>query len=335
MFDIATEEEIDGRLLSAILNSTVVALWKTFYGRYTGTEGSLDTEVIDVRMLEVPDPRRSSSEISALILQAFDRLACRPIGRLVEEGLMDCHSPDRAEVIASEPLNLADELCRDDRRALDDAVFELLGVKDAGKRQDLVIKLYKETAHHFRKIRVVEIQKQEQRRKTGARRFTADDLSNDAWDAAELSDARPLVQWLDEEPEPKSAFTIPESGAPTLMPASDMYDRAAVYFGRGKRTTRVECESRAQAELLAKVANLGLRGPLQVPTNEQECRHSLARLEVRLAEAQTVFQALAQSRSGDEKTRSQVVELLMHWFLQGRGRRSARSGEAVLQRSEG
>jgi hypothetical protein len=151
MFDIATEEEIDGRLLSAILNSTVVALWKTFYGRYTGTEGSLDTEVIDVRMLEVPDPRRSSSEISALILQAFDRLACRPIGRLVEEGLMDCHSPDRAEVIASEPLNLADELCRDDRRALDDAVFELLGVKDAGKRQDLVIKLYKETAHHFRK----------------------------------------------------------------------------------------------------------------------------------------------------------------------------------------
>jgi hypothetical protein len=334
MFDIATEEERYGRLLSAILNSTVLALWKTFYGRYTGTEGSLDTEVIDVRMLEIPDPRWASPQISARVLLAFDRLACRPIGRLVEGDLMDCHSPERAEAIASGPLNLADELCQNDRRALDDAVFELLGVENAGRRRDLVSKLYEETARHFRKIRVVEIQKQEQRRKTGARRFTADDLSNDAWDAAELSDSRPLAQWLDEEPEPKSPLAIPESGAPSLMPASDMYDRTAVYFGRGKRTTRVSCRSRAQAELLAKLATLGLRGPLRLPTNEQACRDSLACLEVRLAEAQTVFQALAQSRSGDEKTRSQVVDLLMHWFLQGRGRRSAGSGEAVLQRSE-
>lgn len=196
MFDVTGQENIDGRLLAAIVNSTIVALWKAFYGRYTGTEGSLDTEVIDVRFLEVPDPRSSSACTTARILAAFDQIARRPIGRLVEQDLMDCHSLESAEAIANGPLVLSDELRQDDRRALDDAVFEVLGVRDADRRRYLVTKLHEETARHFRKIRVVEIQKQLQRARTGARRSTADDLANDAWDAAELSDWRPLLEWL-------------------------------------------------------------------------------------------------------------------------------------------
>ncbi len=325
MFDVSPRQGVSGDVLAAVLNSTVVALWKTFYGRYTGTEGSLDTEVIDVRVLEIPDPREASPQIRARILRArilraFKRVESRTIGRLVEEELMDCHSPERAEAIASGPLTLSDELRRKDRRALDDAVFELLGVGDAARRRDLVTRLHEETARHFRKIRVVEIQKQVQRARTGARRFTADDLASDAWDAAELSDCRPLAEWLYQEPEPKSAFTIPESGAPSLMPEADMYDRAVVYFGRGPKAVRVPCGSRAQAELLAKLAALGLRGSLYVPTSERACHESLARLDARLAEARAEFEALAQGRSGDEKTRDQVVELLMHWFVHGRRR---------------
>ncbi|MGC2202620.1 MAG: hypothetical protein WA633_21100 [Stellaceae bacterium] len=215
---------------------------------------------------------------------------------------------------------------RDDRRALDNGVFELLGVSDAERRRDLVTKLHEETARYFRKIRVVEIQKQLQRAKTGARRFTADDLADDAWHAAELSDCKALLQWLEDAPEPKSAFTIPESGAPLLMPASDMYDRSAVYFGRGERAMRVSCHSRPQAELLGKLASLGLRGPLRLPMDEHDCRDTLALLDGRLAEARTEFEALAQSRSGDERTRSQMVELMLHWFVHGRER-----GDAVAQ----
>ena len=40
--------------LVAVLNSTWIGLAKTFYGRYTGTEGSLDTEVIYVELIDVP-----------------------------------------------------------------------------------------------------------------------------------------------------------------------------------------------------------------------------------------------------------------------------------------
>jgi hypothetical protein len=139
-----------------------------------------------------------------------------------------------------------------------------------------------------------------------------------------------LSEWLDDEPAPKSSITIPESGVPSLMAASDMYDRAVVYFGRGQRSTRVSCQSRAQAELVSRVASLGVRGLLRLPTGEQACRDTLARLDARLLAALTEFEALAQSRSGDERTRSQVTELMMHWLVQGR-----RRGDPVAPPSQG
>ena len=43
--------DIEARILPAILNSTLVALLKHFYGRYAGTEGTLDTEIIDCLLL--------------------------------------------------------------------------------------------------------------------------------------------------------------------------------------------------------------------------------------------------------------------------------------------
>lgn len=54
----------------------------------------------------------------------------RTVGRLIEEQLMDCRAPERARRIAAGPFVLSDELRQDDRRDLDDAVFELLGVSD-------------------------------------------------------------------------------------------------------------------------------------------------------------------------------------------------------------
>lgn len=310
MFDLTVRPNTDALVLTAILNSTVVALWKTFYGRYTGTEGSLDTEVIDVRVLEIPDPRRASSKTRVRIIEAFEQLSARPIGRLVEDELMKCRSPEKARVIASGPLTLPDELRQSDRRALDDAVFELLGVPAARDRRHLVDRLYEETASHFRRIRVVEIQKQEQRAKGGPRRFTADELAADAWDAAELSDWRPLQQWLEDELEPTRMIDIPDQGAPALVLASDMYDRKAVYFGEGRNAKRLECDSRGQAEFVNRIASLGLRGSMPVPIAERACRDMLARIDDRLQKSQSVFEALVESRAGDEKTRREVTELL-------------------------
>ncbi len=323
LYDIGKKESvpIDSECLTAVLNSTLVALWRHYYGRYTGTEGSLDTMIIDLALMEVPDPRDVPPEVAERLRTAFEQLCRRPIGRLVEEELMDCHSPEHARIIASGPLRLPDELRQPDRRALDEAVFELLGASEPGDRSKLVDRLYAETALHFRKIRVVEIQKQEQRSKTGARRLTADELAADAWDAVDLPDLRPLAEWLSEEPGPKEVFAVPDGDAPNLASSSDMYDRNAVFFGKGRGATRIVCGSRDQAELLARLVTLGLRESVSLPKRQEDCRECRDRLEARLERARAEFEDLAESRGGNDKARAEIAELLMHWFVHGRERR--------------
>lgn len=59
---------------AAVLNSTLVALMKTYFGRYAGTEGNLKTEVVDVNLLEIPDPRHATKSVQKKLHAAFQRL---------------------------------------------------------------------------------------------------------------------------------------------------------------------------------------------------------------------------------------------------------------------
>ena len=98
LFDMAAESltEPEQAALVAVLNSTLVGLFKTFYGRFAGTEGNLKTEVVDVNLLEVPDPRGVSKKVAKRMADALNRMGKRDVGRLIEEQLMDCHTPERA-----------------------------------------------------------------------------------------------------------------------------------------------------------------------------------------------------------------------------------------------
>lgn len=79
-------------------------------------------------------------------------------------------------------------------------------------------RLHEATALHFRNIRVVEIEKQEQRSRTANRRFSVQELAADAWDAAELPDATPLAEWIGKRPECVSAVNIPEERPAEMSP---------------------------------------------------------------------------------------------------------------------
>ncbi|MEK7676334.1 MAG: N-6 DNA methylase, partial [Verrucomicrobiota bacterium] len=158
-------------ILAAVLNSTLIALTKVYFGRYAGTEGNLKTEVVDVNLLEVPNPRHVTKAVAKKLQDAFTSLCQRDTSPMVEEEFMECHAAERARKLAEKPISLPWELQQRDRRALDLAVFELLGVTDAKEREALCDELYRETAAHFRQIRVVEIQKQKQRAGMGSREF--------------------------------------------------------------------------------------------------------------------------------------------------------------------
>jgi hypothetical protein len=334
MFDMSAPQEMNGLLLAAILNSTIVALWKTFYGRFTGMEGSLDTEVIDVRMIEIPEPSATMARIAQRMVKSFEQMGKRQIGRMVEEQLMECHSSERAAKIAAGPLVLPEELRQPDRHELDDAVFELLGVDEPARRRDLVDRLYAATATHFREIRVVEIQKMEQRAKSKVRRFGTEELATDAWDAVYFRDQPPLGESIAGWPEPKVKIVIPVDGSPRLLDERSMFDREVVFFGDQRGAQRVVCSSRAQAELVTRLAELGFRGQINICDEEASCRQELGKLEAQLRAAEREFETIASERVADEKNRAEMVALLMHWRIHGKTRIGMRERAEAVDESE-
>jgi hypothetical protein len=237
-----------------------------------------------------------------------------------EEQLMDCHSPERARKIAAGPVVLSAELRQPDRRELDDAVFELLGVVDPAARGRLIDRLYEATALHFRAIRVVEIQKMQERARAETRRFSAHDLAADIWDAAQFEGAAPLPEWIVRRPEAKTTVEvdIPEE-RPATVDKDAMFDTTTVYFGKSGKSF-VECPNVAQAELIQRLAEFGLSGKVALPADMDPAVKLLARLNERLVEAEKRLRGLADSRTGDDRIREQLMDLLLRWFVAGRGR---------------
>ncbi len=318
LFDVAPAElsPVEAESLVAVLNSTLVGLFKTFYGRFAGTEGNLKTEVVDVNLLELPDPRGVPANIARRLRDALESMSRREVGRLVEEQLMDCHSPERARRLAAGPLALSRELQQPDRRDLDDAVFQLLGVSAPKQRGELIGRLYEATARHFREIRVVEIEKMEQRAKTGGKRFRVDDLAADIWDAAELEDATPMGDWIEQQPESDSLVIVLDE-RPAVLSSDVMFSPNTVYFGK-RCSGHIDCQSRGQAELVVRLANLGVCGQVKVPAALGPCLKLLARVDRRVERARARFKELAESRTADERVQNQLVEVLERWFVVGR-----------------
>jgi len=305
------------RALIPILNSTLVAFFKPFYGRYAGTEGNLKTEVVDSLLLEIPDPRLVTKGALQRMERALASMEKRDVTHLVEQALLDCHTADEVREAAKLPLQMPAELQQQDRRLLDDAVFELLGVADVDRRRALIDQLYQEVALHFRAIRIVEVQKMEQRRQGGAsREVSAHDLANDAWNELEDDLRIPLSVWFAENPVTAKTIHIPD-GPPRLPDASHFFEANTVFFG-SKPAVGIECDSREQAELVHAVATAGLRGAVVLPAEPDACREFATELSARISRLKDQLQTLAESRAGSDKIRAQVFELMYRWAISGR-----------------
>lgn len=306
----------DPEVMTAILNSTVVGFWRNFYGRYTGTEGSLDTMIVDVNLLEVPDPRCTNSAISKGILEAFRSMRKRSIGQFVAEDLMNCHSTERAREL-SHLGDFPDEFNREDRRQLDDYVFQLLGVKSESRRDNLRQSLYKEAAEYFRRIRITEIEKMEQRSGSGgATRYTVEELASDIWDALEESLRPSFVEWWTKQIKTGKNVTIPLERPAFLASEQHMFDSQRVYFGKDRKIFS-DFSSRAETELVAFLATIGLSGDINVPDKEEKCHAMLSIAAQRYSDAKTKIEDLTVNRIGSEALREDVLGILLRWCAQG------------------
>jgi hypothetical protein len=317
LFDIHPLElsEDEQTALMAILNSTLVGLFKHFYGRYAGSEGTLKTEIVDVLMLEIPSPVGVSNSLCQRMSRALETISQREVTHSVEQDFLDCHTEARMRELQTAPVRLPLELQRADRRELDLLVFELLGVNQGGRREELVDRLYRESTLYYRQQRIQDIQSTLNRPKGNPGNASQHELALDAWKHLGPELEKPLSEWLDEQTGKAKTVNIPE-GDVRLPAAENWFEATTVYFGKKPATSRA-CASRSEAELLATIAREGLRGPVSIPRTETECRTLLEQLNARLAAAGAKFEALAEERAGSEKLREQVIELLHRWFIQG------------------
>ncbi|MBI4026670.1 MAG: SAM-dependent DNA methyltransferase [Verrucomicrobia bacterium] len=319
---VRSEAAIASQTLAAVLNSTLIALLKTFYGRYAGTEGNLKTEIVDVNLMEVPDPRGAAPAVMGKLKAAFEKLCARDNMHMVEDEFMACHSSERARKLAEKPVGLPRELTMLDRRELDLAVFELLGVADAQERERLCDELHHATSAHFRQIRVAEIQKQEQRSRTEGREFMSDELAADIWDGLAEEEKTPLAKWLAQHVADGLELVIPE-GKPSLPDATDMLEANTVHFAQGRDASRklivgkLDCPTRSHAELIALLAAQSVHGTVHIPKGEKDASALLGKATQRIEEIQKRSAELAASRTSDARRTHDVAGILIAWMLRG------------------
>jgi hypothetical protein len=304
-------------VLVAVLNSTFVAILKHFYGRYAGAEGTLDTEVIDCLLIEVPDTRGVSKPLAGRFAQAFKSICQREVTHLVEDDLLDCHTSERLRVLLKKPLALPKELQQADRRELDDCVLELIGVADPRERRRMLEELYEQTVGYYRYQRTQDIQSMENRA-GGQRRLTAEDIAASIWDSlADDDKGPPLADRFKTLTDRCQTVNIPDGKAKALG-KGHMFSPAGVDFVQGKTVHHETYASPEQAALAAMLANLEIRGQIELPADEVACAEWHKAVAKRIAEARSKFEGLAGSRTGTERLREGIEGLLLQWFMHGR-----------------
>ena len=130
-------------LWAGVLNSSWVMLSSFQYGRPTGNEGLQEQMVSDVALMLVPDPRQSTPKARQRVIAAFRAMQDRTQLRfLSERDFQETAYYDRGQQARLSELSTASELTQPDRRELDDAVLELLGVARKEERKQLLDELY-------------------------------------------------------------------------------------------------------------------------------------------------------------------------------------------------
>ncbi len=252
---------------------------------------------------------------------------------MVEEQFMECRSSERIKKLAEKPIELPQELKMPDRRALDLAIFELLGVNTVAEREKLCDELYYEAANHFRQIRIVEVQKQEQRAKAEGREFRTDELAADLWDSLPDEDRQTLSQWVATEAAGGTLVNIPE-GDPSLPDASDFLAPNTVFFRQPKAVKAaphaLHLPTRAHAEIVYLLSVHSVHGSLPLPATDKAAE-TLHRNRVKhLDTISATAKELANSRTADEKKAHDISRLLQFWMVHGKPTRTPRQQEATV-----
>lgn len=314
LYDVPKQEI---NLFCAILNSTVSILSRILYARILGNEGNIQLDVYSANMMLIPNFRLCKNPgIIARVNDAFHRMTQRKALMFLSERrlrTMAYTSSGRASEL--DRLSNLTELDMPDRRELDDAVLEMIGVDLPQRRHEMIDELYAYLREFFEATRQKEekgiINKNISRRRERVR--PADiaaqihkDISGNEPELLRQYE----VHFLDKT-QPFDTYDLPSVGE--ARPYSDLLVAHAVEFIKGAKTrvALISTITQSQAELIALLANTGTRGLMRIPNDEAECSRTLGYYREFIEHRDSRFRELVQERTADEEIQEKTLLALM------------------------
>ncbi len=319
LFDISSDD-VEMDVLGGILNSSWVVLSKFQYGRPVGVEGNLKTEVVDVKMMRVPDPRDTTPKTRERVAAAFNELKKRPPMQFLSERRMRemaYHEAGKKHELRS----LCDicELDMEDRRELDDAVLKMLGVRRKEQRERLIDSLYLYLKRFFESVR----QKEEKailNKKRAKRRGQTDPRAVAVQVYEDIVDKDPgllrhyRLDFLDSS-KPFDSYELPLEGV-AGPDDRGLINGHGILFKKGKKVTEsVDTKIPEQDDLLILLANSGSRGIVQVPHEPEECLRVFRSYEEFVNRRDRQIWEMIERRTADEELQEKIYRALMPMLL--------------------
>ena len=298
LYDVWPHSGIPAKVLWAVLNSTVAALAKYQFGRSAGVEGNLKTEVVDVNMMLVPDIRESSPEVAQRAIAACENMAQRLAGRY-----------------------LSDEFDLDDRRELDDAVLEMLGIDDYAERTALRERLYQAITDMHDAIRAREVIAQKDRRRAKRRTsVTALDIAKELW-RERRSDLH-LLQFPDDFVPlhyDGETFSLPDGDVEVgaAMIAMDGLLQIGTLRVGGKDGEVLQVSSHPRARFIEALSECHRSGDILLP-GDDICDQAVSRFTQYRDELRERCSQIAARTTRNKSRQNAIVDTLMRKALQWR-----------------
>lgn len=296
LFDVWPDDGVEPRLLWAVLNSSIVALVKQQFGRPAGIEGNLDTEVVDVKMMLVPDPRGANEKVAKQLVDAALRVSRRTVRRYLYE-----------------------EFDLKDRRELDDAVLHLLGIDDSRERSGLLERIYAAIEEEYRTTRDRERLAQKDRARSKRKgTVTAAELAEEIWQSE--GNNLSLLEF------PRDFVRTRAHAQRFDLPSGRVeVGRAMLETGRHLKvgTIRVGGPSGVvypvgsiqKCEFLQTAAECGRYGVIEMPRDDTECAKAIEEFRRYCKGLEARFAPLAEERTSDAKKQKAIAEALMRKAL--------------------
>jgi hypothetical protein len=124
LYEIYAMKELK-EILAALLNTTMIILFKELTGRVNLGEGALDTTVYEANKILIPEPNSLSVSNKGKLVKTFKLFSEREMKSVFVECGLDPEIPIRSQ----QPNPLPD------RKALDDVVFDALGLTEAERKE--------------------------------------------------------------------------------------------------------------------------------------------------------------------------------------------------------